>query len=106
MGVSPMRCDMAGTAMLREIMALKFHYKQLPNGLDIVAEDNPDSHSFAAGLFVKTGSRDEDSTINGVLHLLEHIKVKSSGEYTSENGQRIFYKIRGRHNTFTPPGMT
>src|SRR3712207_6556886 len=35
-------------------MPLKFHYKQLSNGLDIVAEENPDSHSFAAGLFVKT----------------------------------------------------
>ena len=33
-------------------MPLKFHYKQLPNGLDIVAEENADSHSFAAGLFV------------------------------------------------------
>ena len=52
-------------------MPLTFHHKQLPNGLDIVAEVNPDSHSFAAGLFVKTGSRDEDSSINGVSHFLE-----------------------------------
>ena len=36
-------------------MALTFHQTQLSNGLDIVAELNPDSHSFAAGLFVKTG---------------------------------------------------
>ena len=42
-------------------MPLTFHHHQLPNGLDIVAEVNPDSHSFAAGLFVKTGSRDEDA---------------------------------------------
>ena len=40
-------------------MPLTFHHHQLNNGLDIVAEVNPDSHSFAAGLFVKTGSRDE-----------------------------------------------
>ena len=33
-------------------MALTFHHRQLPNGLDVIAEVNPDSHSFAAGLFV------------------------------------------------------
>ena len=44
-------------------MPLTFHHKQLPNGLDIVAEVNPDSHSFAAGLFVKTGSRDENPAL-------------------------------------------
>ena len=46
-------------------MPLKFHYKQLSNGLDVVAEENPDSHSFAAGLFVKTGARDEDDAVGG-----------------------------------------
>ena len=36
-------------------MPLTFRHHQLANGLDIVAEENPDSHSFAAGIFVKTG---------------------------------------------------
>ena len=40
-------------------MALSFKHHQLPNGLDIVAELNPDAHSVAMGLFVKTGARDE-----------------------------------------------
>src|SRR5450432_101317 len=53
-------------------MPLTFEQKQLANGLDIVAEINPDSHSAAVGLFVKTGSRDETSEINGVSHFLEH----------------------------------
>ena len=47
-------------------MPLRFQHATLANGLDIVAEENPDSYSFAAGLFVKTGSRDETMQINGV----------------------------------------
>src|SRR3954471_24254212 len=87
-------------------MPLKFHYKQLPNGLDIVAEDNPDSHSFAAGLFVKTGSRDEDASINGVSHFLEHMMFKGSNKYTWEDVNRIFDEMGARYNAFTSQEMT
>jgi predicted Zn-dependent peptidase len=87
-------------------MALKFHYKQLSNGLDVVAEENPDSHSFAAGLFVKTGARDEDVAINGVSHFLEHMMFKGSDKYTWEDVNRIFDEIGARYNAFTSQEMT
>ena len=74
-------------------MPLKFHHKQLANGLDVVAEENPDSHSFAAGLFVRTGSRDEDVSLNGVSHFLEHMMFKGSSKYTWEDVNRIFDEI-------------
>src|SRR5688572_2290596 len=87
-------------------MPLKFHYKQLPNGLDIIAEENPDSHSFAAGLFVKTGSRDEDSAVNGVSHFLEHMMFKGSEKYGWEDVNRIFDELGARYNAFTSQEMT
>src|SRR5688572_4162917 len=87
-------------------MALKFHHHQLPNGLDIVAEENPDSHSFAAGLFVKTGARDEDVTVNGVSHFLEHMMFKGSSKYTWEDVNRIFDELGARYNAFTSQEMT
>ncbi len=87
-------------------MPLKFHYNQLPNGLDIVAEENPDSHSFAAGLFVKTGSRDEDASINGVSHFLEHMMFKGSQKYTWEDVNRIFDELGARYNAFTSQETT
>src|SRR3954453_21773346 len=87
-------------------MALKFHYKQLPNALDIVAEENPDAHSFAAGLFVKTGSRDEDQKIVGVSHFLEHMMFKGSDKYTWEDVNRIFDEMGARYNAFTSQEMT
>src|SRR6476660_5170921 len=87
-------------------MPLKFHYKQLPNGLDIVAEENADSHSFAAGIFVKTGSRDESININGVSHFLEHMMFKGSSKYTWEDVNRIFDEMGARYNAFTTQEMT
>src|SRR5436189_4974876 len=87
-------------------MALKFHYKQLANGLDIVGEENPDSYSFAAGLFVKTGSRDEDPGINGVSHFLEHMMFKGSEKYSWEDVNRIFDELGARYNAFTSQEMT
>src|SRR6187549_3995497 len=87
-------------------MALTFHHKQLKNGLDIVAEVNPDSHSTAIGLFVKTGSRDEDININGVSHFLEHMMFKGSSKYTWEDVNRIFDEMGARYNAFTSQEMT
>ncbi len=87
-------------------MALTFQQTTLPNGLDIVAEINPDSHSFAAGLFVKTGARDEDMMINGVSHFLEHMMFKGSSKYTWEDVNRIFDEIGAKYNAFTSQEMT
>src|SRR5436309_172580 len=87
-------------------MPLTFKHHQLSNGLDIIAEENPDSHSFAAGIFVKTGSRDEDVNINGVSHFLEHMMFKGSTKYTWEDVNRIFDEIGARYNAFTSQEMT
>ena len=82
-------------------MPLTFHHNQLPNGLDIVAERNPDAHSVALGLFVKTGSRDESADVNGVSHFLEHMMFKGSAKYGWEDVNRIFDEIGARYNAFT-----
>src|ERR1700683_5205873 len=82
-------------------MSLTFHYKQLANGLDVVAELNPDAHSVALGLFVKTGSRDEDSSVNGVSHFLEHMMFKGSSKYTWEDVNRIFDEMGANYNAYT-----
>src|SRR5882724_9512814 len=87
-------------------MALSFKHHQLPNGLDIIAEENPHAHSFAAGIFVKTGSRDEEPNLNGVSHFLEHMMFKGSSKYTWEDVNRIFDEIGARYNAFTSQEMT
>jgi len=87
-------------------MPLTYQTTTLPNGLTIAAEINPDAHSFAAGFFVKTGSRDEPQAINGVSHFLEHMMFKGSDRYTWEDVNRIFDEIGARYNAFTSQEMT
>src|SRR5450432_3226617 len=82
-------------------MPLIFHHHQLKNGLDIIAEINPDSHSFAAGFFVRTGSRDESPQINGVSHFLEHMMFKGSTRYSWMDVNRIFDEIGANYNAYT-----
>ena len=38
---------------------MQFRTEVLDNGLEVVAEINPDAFSMSIGYFVKTGSRDE-----------------------------------------------
>src|SRR3954465_7095104 len=92
--------------MTEREMPLTFHHHQLKNGLDIVGETNPDSHSFAAGLLLTTGARAEDPAINGVSHFLEHMMFKGSSKYTWEDVNRIFDEIGARYNAFTSQEMT
>lgn len=87
-------------------MALSYQTTTLPNGLTIAAEINPDAHSFAAGFFVRTGSRDEPRLINGVSHFLEHMMFKGSDRYTWEDVNRIFDELGARYNAFTSQEMT
>ncbi|HUB25767.1 MAG TPA: pitrilysin family protein [Tepidisphaeraceae bacterium] len=87
-------------------MPLNFQSHRLANGLQILAEENPDSHSFAAGLFVRTGARDEDAGLSGVSHFLEHMMFKGSAQYTWEDVNRIFDEMGARYNAFTTEEMT
>ena len=87
-------------------MALAFHNRRLSNGLDIIAESNPQSHSFALGIFVAAGSRDEKPEINGVSHFLEHMMFKGSDKYNWEDVNRIFDELGARYNAFTTQEMT
>ena len=87
-------------------MALTFKQTTLANGLTVSAEINDNAHSFAAGFFVKTGSRDETTNINGVSHFLEHMMFKGSEKYGWEDVNRIFDEIGARYNAFTSQEMT
>ncbi len=83
------------------------HYKaKLPNGLTILAEPVPTARSFAAGLFVRTGSRDEPSDVNGVSHFLEHMMFKGSQRLDAEAMNRIFDEMGAQYNAFTSQEMT
>ena len=87
-------------------MALEFQQHRLANGLTILGETNDSAHTFSAGLFVKTGSRDEPTQVNGVSHFLEHMMFKGSDTIDWQAMNRIFDEMGARYNAFTTQEMT
>ena len=57
---------------------MEYRQHRLDNGLEILAECNPQAYTSAFGYFVRTGSRDETAAIGGVSHFLEHMVFKGT----------------------------
>jgi len=85
---------------------LEFHDARLDNGLQIVAELNPNVYSVAAGFFVGTGSRDETAAVSGVSHFLEHMAFKGNKTYSADDVNRIFDEVGARYNASTSEEVT
>ncbi len=80
---------------------MKFREHQLDNGLSIVAECNPESHSTALGFFVQTGARDETEADAGVSHFLEHMMFKGTPTRSADDVNREFDEMGAHYNAFT-----
>jgi len=57
----------------------------LPNGLTVITEQMPHIRSVAIGIWLKSGSRDEDSEWNGISHFIEHMVFKGSENRSAED---------------------
>jgi predicted Zn-dependent peptidase len=80
---------------------LEFCSTVLANGLEIVAECNPEAYSTALGFFVKTGARDESDEIAGVSHFLEHMMFKGTPTRSADDVNREFDEMGAHYNAFT-----
>jgi predicted Zn-dependent peptidase len=87
-------------------MAVRFRQAKLPNELKVIAEVDPDAHTAAVGFHVKTGARDEDASVMGVSHFLEHMMFKGSATRTAADVDRDFDAIGAEHNAYTGGEMT
>jgi predicted Zn-dependent peptidase len=85
---------------------LEFRKHQLQNGLQIVAECNPDAHTSALGFFVRTGARDEEANVAGVSHFLEHMMFKGTDRRTADDVNREFDEMGAQYNAFTSEELT
>jgi len=85
---------------------LEFRQHTLHNGLEIVAECNPQAHSTALGFFAKAGSRDEDDRNNGVSHFLEHMTFKGTPTRTAADVNRELDEIGSMSNAYTTEEQT
>jgi predicted Zn-dependent peptidase len=87
-------------------MPVEFKQTQLANGLQVIAEVDPDAHTAAVGFYVKTGARDEDAAVMGVSHFLEHMMFKGTETRTAAVVDRDFDDIGADHNAYTSGEMT
>jgi predicted Zn-dependent peptidase len=86
--------------------AMEFLTHVLPNGLEIVAEVNPEAYSTALAFIVKTGSRDESDEIAGVSHFLEHMVFKGTPTRSADDVNRELDEIGSHANAGTSEETT
>ena len=72
----------------------------------MVAETNDEAHTGAVGFFVKTGSRDEERSVMGVSHFLEHMMFKGTARRTAEDVNREFDEMGANYNAYTSQEAT
>lgn len=85
---------------------MQFREHTLDNGLEIIAECNPQARSQAVAFFVKAGSRDETPEISGVSHFLEHMAFKGTPRRSAEDVNREFDEIGSHSNASTSHEQT
>ena len=73
----------------------------LPNGLTILTEHMNHIRSVSMGIWVKTGSRHEDPTVNGISHFVEHMVFKGTTNRSAEDIARQVDSIGGNMDAFT-----
>jgi predicted Zn-dependent peptidase len=73
----------------------------LPNGLTVITEEMQHIRSVSIGIWIKTGSRDEDPQWNGISHFVEHMVFKGTKHRSAEDIARQVDSIGGNLDAFT-----
>ncbi|PLR69796.1 MULTISPECIES: M16 family metallopeptidase [Bacillaceae] len=76
------------------------------NGVRIVLENIPHVRSVAIGVWIGTGSRNENEKNNGVSHFLEHMFFKGTKTRSARDIAESFDSIGGQVNAFTSKEYT
>lgn len=76
------------------------------NGVRIVLESIPTVRSVAIGVWIGTGSRNENEQNNGISHFLEHMFFKGTKTKSAREIAESFDSIGGQVNAFTSKEYT
>src|ERR1700756_5542797 len=77
------------------------HRQVLPNGLTIISEEMKHIRSVSIGIWIKTGSRDEEAEWNGLSHFIEHMVFKGTHNRSAEAIARQVDSIGGNLDAVT-----
>jgi len=78
----------------------------LPSGLRIVTEQMAGVRSASIGVWVGVGSADEDETLHGCSHFLEHVLFKGTGSRSAMDISVALDAVGGEFNAFTAKEYT
>ena len=78
----------------------------LPNGVRIVTEEMPYVRSVSLGIWVAAGSRDENDSISGAAHFIEHLMFKGTAKRSAKDIAETLDAVGGQLNAFTSKEYT
>ena len=73
----------------------------LPNGLTILTEEMQQIRSTSIGIWIRTGSRNEEAERNGISHFVEHMLFKGTTSRSAQDIARQVDSIGGNMDAFT-----
>jgi len=73
----------------------------LDNGIRLVCEEIPYVRSVSVGVWIGTGSRNEEQRNNGISHFIEHMMFKGTEKRTAKEIAETIDNVGGQINAFT-----
>ncbi len=78
----------------------------LPNGIRVVSEAIPYVKSVTVGVWVGTGSRNEEDHNHGISHFIEHLMFKGTANRSAKDIAETVDAVGGQLNAFTAKEYT
>ena len=78
----------------------------LPNGLRVVTDHVPSVESVAVGVWAGVGTRNEDLSVNGVAHMVEHMLFKGTEKRDAQKIAEVIENVGGHMNAYTSREIT
>ena len=80
---------------------IKYKKSELSNGIRVATEMHPGSRAVSIGIWVLTGTRDEQPEIAGISHFLEHLVFKGTKTRTAYQIAKSLEALGGDLNAYT-----
>ena len=80
---------------------MEYTSHKLPNGLTVLFDKMPQVESVSIRILFKVGSRDEQNSIEGISHILEHMFFKGTEKRSAQDIAAEFDAIGGYLNAYT-----
>jgi predicted Zn-dependent peptidase len=82
------------------------HKTILSSGIRVVSEQLPAAQSFALGVWIDAGSRDETPKQHGMVHFIEHLVFRATKKRSSRQIANSLESVGGYINAFTTKDHT